>query len=164
MTNRHLVFVYGSLKSGCYNNLHLATATPMGPARTVERYLLLDGRAFPFLINPAHLAAKADLSGWIGHVKGELYAVDDATLATLDRLESHPRFYKREEVAVTFAEPAVGVQAMPWVYFLNTNGRRFDPTHGAAVCRPDADGNVEWIPHDNSAALDATMGDDNAEA
>lgn len=146
MTNRHLVFVYGTLKHGCHNAGRLESATPMGNARTVDRYLLLDGGAFPFLINPEHIGQAVDLSDCIGHVKGELYMVDDATLARLDLLESHPRFYKRERVPVI--EQGCNDPVHPWVYFLNMRGRTFDPTHGLLndACKPDSEGNCEWWP------------------
>ena len=33
-------------------------------------------------------------------VAGEVYEVDEATLAALDRLEGHPRFYRRTRIAL----------------------------------------------------------------
>jgi gamma-glutamylcyclotransferase (GGCT)/AIG2-like uncharacterized protein YtfP len=47
-------------------------------------------------------------------VIGELYEVDDETLAALDRLEGHPSFYRR--TAITLAPPR---DAEPvWTYLL----------------------------------------------
>jgi gamma-glutamylaminecyclotransferase len=33
-------------------------------------------------------------------ISGEVYAVDEATLAAVDRLEDHPRFYRRASVVL----------------------------------------------------------------
>lgn len=38
--------------------------------------------------------------GGAGAVVGEVHEVDDATLATLDRLEGHPRFCTRTRIAL----------------------------------------------------------------
>jgi gamma-glutamylcyclotransferase (GGCT)/AIG2-like uncharacterized protein YtfP len=33
-------------------------------------------------------------------ITGEVYAVDDPTLATIDRLEDHPHFYRRTAICL----------------------------------------------------------------
>jgi gamma-glutamylcyclotransferase (GGCT)/AIG2-like uncharacterized protein YtfP len=84
-----LVFVYGSLRRGQANHELLETARPLGAGRTATRHaLFVDG--IPFLApGPA-----------VHHVRGEVYAVDAATLAVLDRLEGHPGWYTRRPVDV----------------------------------------------------------------
>lgn len=134
----HLVFTYGSLKTGFHNHRLLTDygATPLGVATTDGRYLLLKGAAFPFLINPEHLTVLSHLGGVLGRVAGELYRVDDACLARLDALESHPRFYRREVITVN-----EGVQA--WAYFLVRPSERIH-INARDAARPDDNGVVEW--------------------
>ena len=125
----HLVFVYGSLKAAFHNHRLLVDhdAVDLGYAVTDERYLMLKGNAFPFLLKqPAH-----------AQIAGELYRVDDACLAALDRLESHPRFYRREPIMVNG-----GVEA--WCYFIR-------PERMASVPLPNRAGIVEWTRDDVTA-------------
>ncbi len=80
------VFVYGTLKTGQGNHWIIEGCKGMrGMAPGMSMHA---GTAFPF-------AMRGD-----GVIKGELYEVDDAKLAELDRLEGHPRFYHRERTAV----------------------------------------------------------------
>jgi gamma-glutamylaminecyclotransferase len=88
--NRHFVFVYGSLLKGEPNHRQLAASTFVRRARTSPAFILLDLGAFPALV-----------SGGTTSVSGEVYDVDDITLAGLDRLEGHPRFYRRSEISLT---------------------------------------------------------------
>jgi len=140
----HLVFVYGSLKAGFHNHQWLAEhdATDLGYAVTDARYLMVRGNAFPYLINPAHFTTPVALPE--SPVGGELYRVDDAGLAALDRLEGHPRFYRRELISVND-----GLQA--WAYFLTRPSERWDhPEHfiANALATPNAQGIVEWTRDD----------------
>ena len=50
------------------------------------------------------------ISGGITAVEGELYAVDDKELSSLDRLEGHPNYYKREEIETS--------EGVAWIYLL----------------------------------------------
>jgi gamma-glutamylcyclotransferase (GGCT)/AIG2-like uncharacterized protein YtfP len=86
----HLVFVYGSLMRGQGNHRLLEHARFVRAAHTTAAFTLVDLGAFPGLLARGTTA-----------VRGEVYRVDDATLAALDRLESHPRFYRRQEIALT---------------------------------------------------------------
>ncbi|MBI2392798.1 MAG: gamma-glutamylcyclotransferase [Deltaproteobacteria bacterium] len=96
-----LIFVYGTLLRGEPNHGHLRRARLVATAVTAPRYLLVDLGAFP-----------AMLDGGRACVRGEVYACDPETLAALDRLEGHPRFYVRGEVVL--ARGPAGAQA----YFL----------------------------------------------
>ncbi len=40
------------------------------------------------------------IAGGSTAIVGEVYEVDEATLAELDRLEGHPEFYRRTEIAL----------------------------------------------------------------
>lgn len=88
----HTVFVYGTLMRGFGNHGLLAGATYLGPAGTAAAWRLLDLGAFPALVSAP--------DGFAAPVRGELYRVDGATLAALDRLEGHPDFYRRVPILV----------------------------------------------------------------
>ncbi len=144
----HLVFVYGSLKKGFHNyGIMFAHGEPddMGDAVTVQPYLMLSAGPFPYLVDPEALSAdhEACVSDVIGKVQGELYEVDDATLADLDRLESHPDFYRREQVAVQPEDHPDAVNA--WVYFLQNP---IDAIQHCPVVALDERGDVEWKESD----------------
>lgn len=104
----HTVFVYGTLKRGFANHALLEGATFAGVAVTIEAYpMLIQGRNF----TPAVLPERGS-----GHrIAGELWQVDDATLAQLDDLETThlPTGYIRQMIDVE----RDGVRARAWVYF-----------------------------------------------
>jgi gamma-glutamylcyclotransferase (GGCT)/AIG2-like uncharacterized protein YtfP len=97
----NFVFVYGTLKQGFGNHANfLRDATFLGDGRSVTRWRMCDG-GFPIVLPGDH-----------GHVVGEVYAVDDPTLARLDRLESNGHMYQREVITVAVA--AGEIEA--WMY------------------------------------------------
>lgn len=107
-----LVFVYGSLMRGFHNHrlLQHDAARYVGRAETQARYTLVDLGAFPGLLEAGS-----------ARVRGEIYDVDEPTLAKLDRLEGHPRFYQRKHVLLARRPPplrAAGVARAVWAYFL----------------------------------------------
>ncbi|NOJ79223.1 gamma-glutamylcyclotransferase family protein [Myxococcus xanthus] len=83
------VFVYGTLLSGEPNHRLLRGARLIGPARTQPHFTLYDYGPFPALASRGKHT-----------VKGEVYEVDALMLAALDRLESHPRFYRRTPITL----------------------------------------------------------------
>ncbi len=89
------VFVYGSLKRGLSNDHYLRGQRFLGRARTRPRYRLFDWGGYPGLVERAG-------DGLAIH--GEVYLVDDACLAELDRLEDIDRgLYRRDRIEL--AEP-----------------------------------------------------------
>jgi gamma-glutamylaminecyclotransferase len=84
---QHLVFTYGTLLRGEVNHDLLAQARFVAEARTEPYYDLFDLGPFPAMSTGGETA-----------VLGEIYAVDEATLARLDRLEGHPSFYQRTQI------------------------------------------------------------------
>jgi gamma-glutamylaminecyclotransferase len=95
-----LLFVYGTLRRGGPNHALLAGARPLGAATTVERHALFV-EDFPYLApTPA-----------VHRVRGEVYGVDAATLAAIDRLEGHPTWYERRPVAVVLDAVAKAARA-----------------------------------------------------
>lgn len=96
------VFVYGTLKTGHGNHRRLGTSPAyLGPCK-------IKGRMYS--LGPFPAIALKDVSD-DEVVHGEVYAVSDSTLADLDRLEGHPSFYKREEIATDYGTA--------WVYAMD---------------------------------------------
>ncbi len=81
------VFVYGTLLSGEPNHRLLGDAALVGEAKTEPAFELVSLGAFPAMVADGRTA-----------VSGEVYEVDADTLAALDRLEGHPRFYRRRRI------------------------------------------------------------------
>jgi gamma-glutamylcyclotransferase (GGCT)/AIG2-like uncharacterized protein YtfP len=86
----HKVFVYGTLKSGYGNNVLLKGSTFKSTGVTLRLFTVLSS-GFPVAFateRPKH------------RLSGEIYQVDDKTLAQLDRLESNGSMYKRRRVVI----------------------------------------------------------------
>lgn len=94
----HRVFVYGTLLAGEANHHWLRGAPCLGAWRTPACYRLFSLGAYPVLVPGGRHA-----------VEGEMYRVDDAGLALLDRLEDYPVDYLRRQLRTPFG-PA-------WVYY-----------------------------------------------
>ena len=107
----NVVAVYGTLKRGHGNYMRCLQGESiyMGSAVTAEKYpLIIDG--LPFL---------SPKKGIGHHVEVDVFRVDDETFARLDHLESHPRWYVREQVPVVLDKGRRIVTA--WVYFNDVN-------------------------------------------
>lgn len=83
------VFVYGTLMRGEGNHDLLASAEFVGPGQSLPCFELHDLGAFPGLVANGKDA-----------VEGEIYAVGPDTLARLDKLEGHPKFYRRTTIVL----------------------------------------------------------------
>jgi gamma-glutamylcyclotransferase (GGCT)/AIG2-like uncharacterized protein YtfP len=81
------LFVYGSLLAGESRHDLLAGATLLARTRTEPAFELADLGAYPALV-----------AGGSTAVHGEVYAVDGALLADLDRYEGAPELYRRAVV------------------------------------------------------------------
>ncbi len=101
MTTR--VFVYGTLRSGQHNAWRLRTATKVCDAETRAEFRLWCFGGWP-----------AVTQGGSTTIRGEVWEVDDNTLAQLDALEEVPDVYQRVEV-----ELAGGLCAHIWVMRLD---------------------------------------------
>jgi gamma-glutamylcyclotransferase (GGCT)/AIG2-like uncharacterized protein YtfP len=102
----HLVFVYGTLKKGFGNHRLLAASEFLGEARTAQSYAMYSTGVPIVVKNEA-----------ISPIQGELYRIDEATLVTLDSLEGHPDWYRRELVdVIVFGENGERSEKA-WVYF-----------------------------------------------
>jgi len=89
------IFVYGSLLSGEGHHSRLAASRAIGARRTLPCYTLVDLGPYPALLE--HGTTSVD---------GELYEVDDATLARIDAFEGHPALYERVAVRLVGGEAA----------------------------------------------------------
>jgi gamma-glutamylcyclotransferase (GGCT)/AIG2-like uncharacterized protein YtfP len=128
MTNKNkdkaiLVAVYGSLKSGESNNGLLINSELLGSGTTLPGYNLLDFKAYPGAILGTNI------------IKVEVWAVDSDTLSRLDRLESHPHFYKREEILINLF---CGATITAWMYIITK------PENYNSPLVPNDNGIVNW--------------------
>lgn len=89
------VVVYGTLRRGG-GNARLLAGAPM------VRELTVRGRMHSLGGYPAVTLEDG------GEVRAELYKVDDATLARLDRLEGAPKLYQRTKIRI--------VEGDAWIY------------------------------------------------
>ena len=86
----HRVFVYGTLKNGFWNHCLLKGCEFFGGAATVPTYKMIEN-GFPVIM--------PDPEG--KPLAGEIYTVDDETLARLDQLEREGSSYDRKLIDVT---------------------------------------------------------------
>ncbi len=106
------LFIYGTLKRGGSNHLFLVGQKFLGPARTVPGFTLYSLGDYPGMVR-----APGDTAG----VCGELWVVDDACLAELDRLEGLDEgLYERIEVLL--APNHLAGSAQTYVYLRQFDG------------------------------------------
>jgi gamma-glutamylcyclotransferase (GGCT)/AIG2-like uncharacterized protein YtfP len=98
------VFVYGTLKKGHYNNHLLKGSEFLGRCYVEGHMRMLDLRYFP------GVARTSPSNGDSTRVYGEVYLVDEETLYSLDILEGHPEFFRRERVETPWKKA--------WMYFV----------------------------------------------
>jgi gamma-glutamylcyclotransferase (GGCT)/AIG2-like uncharacterized protein YtfP len=100
------LFVYGTLMAGENAHRMLGDARFLGTGQTAPAYTLYQLGSYPALVEGGHSA-----------VYGELFAVDEATLAQLDVYEGVPELYVRAAIrlldgstALTYVMPLDRVQ------------------------------------------------------
>lgn len=134
MTDRFLVFVYGTLKKGFPNHdRYMPQARLVGTFRTRERYrLVLNGDRY----SPCMMAGTG--KGW--RVVGELFEVDRSGLTRMDQLEriDLPDGYRRHRILVDRADSP-----------------RSDAREVFAYMKPP-----EWVADPRSEALETYTPDD----
>lgn len=82
-----VLFVYGTLRRGEPAHGLLARARYLGAASTAAAFELVDFGAYPALVRGGALS-----------VMGELYEIDERTLASLDAYEGCPDLFTREQI------------------------------------------------------------------
>jgi gamma-glutamylcyclotransferase (GGCT)/AIG2-like uncharacterized protein YtfP len=106
------VFVYGTLKRGGSNHVFLRGQKFLGPVRTAPGYTLYSLGDYPGMVR-----APGDTAG----VTGELWSVDDACLAELDRLEGLDEgLYER--IDVLLAPNVLAGSAQTYLYLRQLDG------------------------------------------
>jgi gamma-glutamylaminecyclotransferase len=107
------LFVYGTLKRGGENHLHLAGQRFLGEAATGPGFTLYGMQGFPGMVRAAD-----DTVG----VTGELWEVDPDTLHTLDILEGVAEgLYER--VSLRLLPPFAETNAEAYLYLRSLEGR-----------------------------------------
>ena len=99
---RTRVFVYGTLRLGEPNHYLLDDRALVGSVCTEPAFELVSLGAFPAMV-----------AGGTTAVVGEVYEVDLVTLAALDRLEGHPRFYQRRPIRLADGDEVLAYLLSP---------------------------------------------------
>jgi len=103
MEHKYLVFVYGTLMSNYWNNrlLKQSGSTLVARGQTTNSFVMLasGNNGIPFVVDTQPNASRFWLENCTP-IKGEVWEVNADALADLDRLEGHPRWYKREEIGI----------------------------------------------------------------
>lgn len=105
------LFVYGTLMRGQANH-HFLAGSRFGGAWRMPGLMLHDLGPFPMAVATTDTAADS--------VQGELWWVDAACLARVDRLEGHPRLYERRQLPLEGGQRA-------WVYLGRPRQVRHSP-------------------------------------
>lgn len=110
--NEHYIFVYGSLKAGFGNHRFLTDSEFIGSFKTLDRdFIMVSLGSFPAVCFDKHEGGC--------QIEGEVYRVDDETLADLDRLEGNGSLYTRKLVPI---EGMTENNGQAWIYlFSNSN-------------------------------------------
>lgn len=108
-----LVFVYGTLKRAGSNHSFLRGQRYVGDAITAAGYRLFALGEYPGMVF---------WDGDLGHVKGEVWSVDDECLTHLDVLEGVAEgLYRRERVSLL--PPFQSDVVQTYLYALSVEGR-----------------------------------------
>ena len=127
----HRIFVYGTLKRGHGNNALMRISEYHGPAMTVPRYRMLEP-SFPVVLD--------DPNGL--QVAGEVYHVNDWTLAELDRLEGVASgMYTRNVIEIVQLGGRRRLLLSAYIY---VGGERWALSRCPAYTRVNAAGALDW--------------------
>lgn len=133
-----LVFVYGTLKAG-FPNFHINAGVRVpGDFVTLDRLPL-------YIVSAKHIPWLVDRPGEGHPVTGQLFEVDDDTLANMDVLEriTEADWYTRRTIAVRPLEDAQAAAIQAFVYFGSADRLRSDVVqHG-----PLAEYTHAYSPH-----------------
>ena len=111
------VFVYGTLKMGCSNNILLRTGTFIGEAFTCKS-LYIYSCGIPMVAVP--LLSDKKQTRQALPIIGEVYNISERLLCTLDLLEGHPDLYFR-----TIEEIQIGAETIRAYIYVKNNDKEF---------------------------------------
>lgn len=106
MPLRHRVFVYGTLRKGGSNHGLLRCSRRLGCHRTEAGFRMLHMGGYPGVV-----------TGGEDLITGEVYEVTPRVLRWLDRLEDHPRTYRRVPIATPWGDA--------WIYLYQRDHGRY---------------------------------------
>ena len=118
---KQLVFVYGTLRRGEENHRMIVGNTILGNTLTDERYTMYDLGEYPAVIQNGKSA-----------IIGEVYDISTDLLATLDKLEECPDYYRRLYIDTPYGKA--------WMYVLSRLPDAYD-------CKIDSG---DWVGHRTS--------------
>ena len=112
----NLVAVYGTLKKGGsnYGVTKAGGGTFVGKAKTVHSFCMYGGWGFPRVTQDAAICP----------IQVEIFEMK--SLDPMDRLEGHPDFFQRKQVAIAFDDDEKSVD-VAWMYFHPPIGKPTDP-------------------------------------
>ena len=87
--NETNIFVYGSLRAGLPLNDALSNSSFIQTVKSESKYTMYDLGAFPCIRKNGETS-----------IVGDLYSVDDDTLARLDMIEGIPTLYQRDFIDI----------------------------------------------------------------
>lgn len=124
--NHILVAVYGTLKRNYNGPRFFGNSSFIGGGITIDKYLMAS-KGFPVIkrVDDGH------------NVVVEVFKIDEATLASLDRYEGYPFLYKRERRAVKIG----GEVLRPFIYEGNDALSMIRPEN---MVKPNEAGLLEW--------------------
>jgi len=122
----HRIFVFGTLKQGFCNHHVNRGQRVGGDFVTLQPFPL-------YVLGPRHLPWLVPQAGQGHPVVGQLFEVDDQTLADMDRLEriTEPLWYRRETIDVRPRDGGAVEQA--WVYFGSPERLALEAVHTGPV-------------------------------
>lgn len=114
MSQKHLLFVYGTLLEGYHNHHWIDGAEFVGVAVTGEKFTMYTNGSFPAVVSEPSYS-----------IIGEVYEIDNKTLTNADRLEGYDAkyptrsFYQRRQIEVTIV--TTGEKKTAWIYYISDN-------------------------------------------
>jgi gamma-glutamylcyclotransferase (GGCT)/AIG2-like uncharacterized protein YtfP len=142
--SEHLLFVYGTMLTNCYNHGRISKQKLIGSATTSEVFNLsykFSPRQIPYVHRPTTVD---DFRLFAAPVVGELYSVDLDTLNHLDLREGHPFVYQREKINV-YVETLGRVSFVECWAYIAVNFYKSECVKSSPEC-----GLHEWLDHYDS--------------
>lgn len=115
------IFVYGTLKSGYWNNSLLSSEQILSYHGVTEEPMLMLEKHFPYVMGGHPSFSKPLLP-----IKGEVYSLSKNTLSFLDYLEGYPSLYDRKKINVIDLETNEIFRDC-YIYYLPTPKLTDDP-------------------------------------